>query len=59
MKIGDKEIEYFTCRICGEDDFLYKEFDHSLDMCYGCIEDGASEEMEYWLRADCNSRCTL
>lgn len=51
--------EYFTCSICGEDDFLYNEFDHKQDMCYGCIEDGASEEMEHWLRADYNSRCTL
>lgn len=52
-------IEYYTCPICGEDDFKFSEFDHKEDMCYSCLEDGASEEMEYWLRSDYNSRCTL
>lgn len=54
-----EELEFYTCPICGEDDFKFSEFDHKEDMCYGCIEDGASEEMENWLRADYNSRCTL
>lgn len=48
---------FYECSECGMEMAPADRYDDKL--CITCYEDRGSEDMEHWLRADYNSRCTL
>lgn len=53
------ETQKGACSYCGEEYSLNQFIDKKGLTCYECAEDIESGEMENWLRADYNARCTL